>query len=188
MSDIRSYCNPWKPRFTKESQLEKLSGEIYTEDKTGAVIDALIHSVRKGSIVEVVELGLLAPIPGKSITPQKRRKLLADRVERIKARGGSIRELATGSDSKKGHLPRMLMRAAEFISNSGRAEAKQGTPGRPGIKLTPEQDEKGQLIWQNRRYENDAQRVAALKRGLKMDLKPGWCWRRWGSPHGKEAK
>lgn len=189
MEDVRSYCNPWNPRFTRESQLAQLHGEVYEEDKTGKVVDALIQSVRKGTIVEVVELGLLAPVPkkGGSLTPLKRRKLLAERVEKIKARGGIIRELATGWQSNKGKLASMLLRAFEFIVNSGRAEAKQGKPGRPRVPMTDAQREKAALVWASRKHKNDAERVAAIKKAIGISLTPSWCWRHLKSPHGTET-
>ena len=96
--DIRSYVNP-HPHFAVAGQMERLSdGEIYVEDKTGAVINAVIASVRRNlkSVVQVDELFLLAPVLGK---PAKRRRALAERIETIKAAGGIVRERSSGLQS-----------------------------------------------------------------------------------------
>lgn len=183
-SDIRSYCNPYPPRFTKDSQLAKLTGETYIEDKTGKVIEALIHSVRSGSIIEVVEMGLLAPIKAK---PARRRKALAERVERIKERGGVIRELNTGWQSGKGQLPRMVVRASEFIATSGRAGSKHGQRGNP-IELTPADYTTARMTWRSREYGNDTARLAAIEKAIGQKLKRSWCWNEFGSPSGVQRK
>lgn len=135
MSGIRSYCNPWPPRFSKAAQKALLTGEVYVEGRGGKQIDALIRSLRKGDVVEVVETFLLAPVVYR---PQKRRRLLAERIEAIKAQGGTIIELATGSRSNR-HLPRMLMRAYEQIANSGRAGVGRVIIGRPA-KIRPAEE------------------------------------------------
>lgn len=112
--------------MTESGQREGMDGEIYVEDRHGNVIDALIRSVRRGTVVQVRELHCLAPARGNA---QKRRRLLAERVEAIKARGGTLIELATGLRSPKA-LPRMLLNAYEQIATSGRAR-KRASLGRP---------------------------------------------------------
>ena len=182
MSDIRAYCNP-HPRYREQES--RLTGEIYTEDRKGTVIDALIKSLRKGDVIQVLEMGLLAPTVGR---PTTRREALADRVERIKARGASILEVSTGHTSRNGHLPRMMLRASEFIAHSGRVR-KSDRAGRPKIAITPEQDELGEGLWRSRRFKTDKERLAAVNKrlGIVPLLKRGWCWSRWGSPHATQA-
>lgn len=177
--DIRSYCNtsPW---LGEAAQRNRLTGELYVEDKSGTVIDALIRSVRRGTVVEVVEVGLLAPIKGK---PAKRRALMVDRVERIKKRGGSIIETETGSDTRKGHLPRMMVRGAEFVATSGRMGGKRGKAGQPAIVTTPHEDEIIGGIWHSRRYGNDDERIAAIQKRTGRKFKRSWLWGKYGSPH-----
>lgn len=180
--DIRSYCNPWPPRFSEQAQAARLTGEVYVENKTGEVIDALIRSVRKGTVVEVVEVGLLAPIKGR---PAKRRQLMADRFERIKKRGGSIIEVETGLDSRKGHTPRMMVRGAEFIATSGRMAGKRGRAGRTAIEIDPHMDDVIDGLWRSRRYKNDAKRLAAIEKRTGRKFKRSWLWGRYGSPSGE---
>lgn len=184
MKDVRSYCNPFPPRFSTEAQQAKLTGELYTEDRKGHQIESLIASVRKGSVVEIVELFLLAPT---HFRPQKRRRLLAERVEAIEGRGGSIRELATGWDTKKGHLPRMFVRAHEQIASSGRAGIGKAKSGRP-VKwiLTPHDKEIIEGIWQSRRYANDDERVVAVHKRTGKKLSRAWLRLHFGSPHDRQ--
>ena len=182
--DIRSYCNPTR-LLSKDTQLAKLTGEPYVEDRKGQVIEGLIRSVRKGTIVEVVELGLLAP--GKTtakIGPAKKRKMLADRVERIMEKGGIIVEVRTDLRSDK-HLPRMMVRASEFIATSGRAES-QHSRGNP-ILLAPAEFEKAKMVWRSREHKNDKERVVAIEAAIGRKLKRSWCWQQWGSPSGRKS-
>lgn len=183
-SDIRSYCNPWPPRHSQQAQEAKLGGEVYVEDRTGRLIDALIHSVRKGTIVEVVEVGLLAPVKG---SPRKRKALMAERVDAIKAKGGVIREVETGHQSNKGQCAKMIVRGAEFIANSGRAGGKQDNAGRPGIKLTPHERAVAEGIWTSRRYGNDDARIIEIEKRVGKRLKRGWLWTHFGSPNGRQS-
>ncbi len=176
--DIRSYINPFPPRFSQQAQEAQLGGDIYIEDKKGRQIDGLIRSVRKGSVVHVVELGLLAPITG---NPRKRRAVLAQRVEAIRDRGGQIVEVATGHKSPR-QLPRMMIRAAEFIATSGRSSGNRDRPGRPGVELTAQEREIVEGLWTSRRFVNDAQRIEAIEKRIGKKLKRGWLWRYIGSP------
>lgn len=180
--DIRSYINPYPPRYSQQAQEALLKGDVYIEDRKGKKIDGLIRSVRKGSVVHLVELGLLAPVHG---NPRKRRAVLAERVEAIRGRNGHIVEVATGHSSRYGQLPRMMIRAAEFIATSGRSSGNRDRPGRPGVELTAQERELAGALWTSRRFGNDEQRLAAIEKRIGKKLKRGWCWRYLGSPSGK---
>ncbi len=104
--DIRGYINPFLPGTTETGQREGMSStELYIEDRRGKIIDAMIRSVRKGTLVEVMELYCLAPAVGRA---DKRRRILTERIEQIKERGGTIRETRTGFVSK-GRMARMTL-------------------------------------------------------------------------------
>ncbi len=180
---VRSYCNPYPPRFSQAVQEARLSGDIYVEDKSGKVIDGLIMSIRKrGTIVQVLELGLLAPTFGK---PRKRRTILTQRIEAILEKGAHIEEVATGHRSRYRQLPRMMIHAYEFIATSGRSSGNYDRPGRPGVVLTAQERELALALWTNRRYGNDVERITAIERRLGKKLKRGWLWHRFGSPTGR---
>lgn len=159
--DIRSYVNA-HPRYAAAGQMERLSdGETYIEDKSGKIIDAVIASVRRDrrSIVQVDELFLLAPVIG---TPAKRRKLLAERIEAIKAAGGVVREHSSGLESCRAGFTKALMRASDMIANSGRGQAGRSKSGRPSRELTKEQKEAIERIWTSRRYQTRSEAIAAI--------------------------
>ncbi len=179
--DIRSYVNPTR-LLSKETQATQLSGEVYVETRRGTVIDDLIRSVRRGSIVEVLELGLLAP---QSETPGRKRRALADRITRIAAAGGIIREVRTGMESPD-DLPAMMVRAHEFIANAGRAASlhRRGNP----IELTPEQYHEAEMIWRSREWANDGERLAAIHKAIGRRLGRTWLWQQFGSPSRKPNK
>ena len=183
--DIRGYVNPFAPGATESGQREGMTGEIYVEDRRGHVIEDLIQSIRKGSIVAVKELYCLAP---GHFRPQKRRRLLTERIEAIKAQGGSILELATGYSTRKGHLPRMLLTAYEQIASSGRAR-KRDAEGRPPIWPRKGQVYEGmKLLWQSRRYSNDNQRMAAIAKNFGKSPSRVWLRIEFGSPSGKPRR
>ena len=181
--DIRSYCNPYPPRHSQAAQAAKLTGELYVEDKTGTVIDALIRSVRKGTIVEVTEVGLLAPVKG---GPAKRRKLMAERFELIRERGGIIVELASGQRSV-GRCASMILRGSEFIAKSGQMGNKKGRAGQPKIEVTAHEDDIMRGIWTSRRYKNDDERLVAIEKRTGRKFRRTWLWNRYRSPGGQET-
>ncbi len=178
-ADIRSYNNPWPPRFSKEAQAAKLTGTPYVEDKSGEIIDALIRSLRPGGIVEVVELGLLAPVRGR---PSKRREALAERVERIRDRKARIREVATGDQSdERGKSAKMLLRGYDFIANSGRGAAGKSKSGRPAHRerYAGEQWKSMGHIWDSRKYDTADKAMAAIH-ALGIKVKRGYMYRYFG--------
>ena len=160
--DIRSWCHDWPPSFARSTQEVRLSGVVYYGDKKRWQLPALIRSIRKGSIVEVVELFLLAPRKGRADT---RRRALEATVEQIIARGATIRELNTGHESPAS-LPSMMTRAVEMIGRSGRgvksAVNGQLSQGRPR-KTTREQDMAAKQMWFDMRYPRAEQAVAAMQ-------------------------
>ena len=182
--DIRGYINPFPPgSHTEAGQKHWMpeGAEIYIEDRRGKQIDALIASVRKGSVIAVADLFLLAPA---AFRAPKRRRLLGERIEAIQGRGGDILECSTGYRASK-RLPAMLLRAYEQIATSGRAR-KHNRPGRQ-IKwnLTREERELAEGLWRNRRHENDMDRTVAIQRRLKRKISRGWLRRAFGSPHSR---
>lgn len=181
--DIRGYVNPDIPGESRAGQEGGMSpdAEVYVEDKTGKIIDAVIKSVRKGrSVVEVKELHCLAPAKG---TPAKRRKALVERIDAITKAGGAIREWLTGLVSK-GALAKMMVHASEQIAFSGRAR-KRDMPGRARIFPTsgPVYDDY-KAIWNSRLYANDFERITAIE--AKHGASPARTWLRsqFGSPSG----
>ncbi len=179
-SDLRGYVNPYAPGLAESSQREGMAGEIYVEDRHGAVVDRLIKSIRKGSIVQVRELYCLAPVGRR---PQYRRRVLAERVEAIRAKGGRVLELATGYKSTNGRLPTMLMVAYEAIATKGRHRLRDKT-GRPvKWELTGRERDAVESIWHSRRYTNDGQREVAIANTIGKKLKRGWLRVHLGSPH-----
>jgi len=183
--DIRCYVNPHPPRYSQIAQTARLAGERYIEDRSGKVIDALIKSVRKDSVVEVLELFLLAPVKGHTRT---RRRVLTERIEALKARGAIIREVSTGDLSGSGKLPRMLLRAYEQIASSGRAAAKRENPGRPRIEFTNHEMTIMEGIWHSRRYHNDDERLTAIAARTGKKPSRAWLWNRFGSPKRGKAE
>ena len=182
--DYRNYVNagPKGSRFTANWQAEFLpDGETYTEDKTGKVIEALIDSVRPGSIVRVRRLFCLGPWRG---SPRKRREAVAARVQAIRDRKGHVLEAETGLTTKeRGGCAKMLMTAYEDIATAGRAVAK-GRTGRPPVyEFTETEWEIIGGIWANRKYANDGARMAAIEKRLGKCPGRTTLRNKFGSPH-----
>lgn len=182
--DYRNYVNPGPKgsRFTKDWQAEWLpDGKTYVEDKTGKVVEALINSVRPGSIVRVRRLFCLAPWRG---SPRKRREAVAARVQTIRDRKGHIVEAETGLSTKeRGGCAKMLMGAYEDIATAGRAVAKGRTGRPPKYEFTAEQWEIIGGIWTSRKYGNDAARMAAIEKRLGKAPGRTTLRNKFGSPH-----
>ncbi len=161
--DIRSWCNPLPPNYGERGQSEQLTGEIYKPNKGQDGRAELIKSVRKGSIVEVVELFLLAKVAGRA---DVRRRDLLKVMDEIEDKGGTIRELSTGDEAPR-RQRRMLLRAYEMIANSGRgrrsAENGKLSKGRPERKFTKEQWDAAERIWFSRRYKTRQEATLAIQ-------------------------
>ena len=179
--DIRAYINPFTPGETDSGQRSGISSdaELYVETKRGNVIDALIRSVRQGTIVEVKELHCLAPADFRA---QKRRRILTERIEAIKGKGGIIREWATGHASK-GRMARMMMTAYEQIATSGRARKRPALGAPVKWDLTAHEREVIDRIWSSRRYKNDDERTTAIRKNIGKKISTGWLRLHFGSPH-----
>jgi hypothetical protein len=193
--DIRGYINPFAPRRTEAGQRAAMptGAELYVENHHGNVIDRLIRSVRRGTIVAVQHLDCLAP---GDFNAQKRRRLLAERIEAIQERDGSILELATGYRSNKGRLPKMMLAAHEVIAHSGRRSAANGAGSKGAPRWYPRSGpvyEGMRLIYQSRRFTNINQRRTQIKKDFGYSL-PGkkapsgvWLFQQFGPADGKQA-
>jgi hypothetical protein len=192
MDDFRCYINPQPgktPRFSAKWQLEHLPPvgiecEHYTEDRTGKQIDALIRSLRPGSVVVVRRLFCLAPWIG---TPTVRKNIMAKRVDAIRAAGGVVMVGESGCRTDQdGILGQMIVEGVADIASAGRAGAK-GKRGNP-IELTPDQLRTAEFIWRSREYANDKARLAAIKAQIGREPGRTWCWNRFGKPKPDEPK
>jgi hypothetical protein len=182
--DYRNYVNPGPKgsRFTANWQAEFLpDGETYIENKTGSVVEALIDSVRPGSVVRVRRLFCLGPWKG---SPRKRREAVATRVQAIRDRKGHVLEAETGLTTKeRGGCAKMLMTAYEDIATAGRAVAK-GRTGRPPVyEFTDTEWEIIGGIWANRKYANDGARMTAIEKRLGKCPGRTTLRNKFGSPH-----
>ena len=184
--DIRAYVNPETPGETERGQTEgKTPGaEVYVENRRGTAIDALLKSVRKGTVVEVKELHCLAPTVFRA---DKRRRLLAERVEAIKRAGGTIREWATGYVSK-GRLPTMMLQAYEQIATSGKGRRRDKTGRPPKWELTNHDRDIIVGIWSSRRYKNADERTVAIRKRTGKKFSTSWLRLTFGSPHKQTNK
>ena len=154
-----------------------MTGEVYVEDRRERQIEAILRSVRRGTVVQVAELFYLAPGIGR---PQKRRRILGERMDAIEDRGGKVQELRDPL-----RRSRALLRAYEQIATSGRAR-KHDRPGAP-VKWTFTKAEREVVegLWMNRRYKNDAERTLAIQQRTGKPIARAWLRRTFGSPHGR---
>jgi hypothetical protein len=188
--DIRGYVNPFTPGQTEAGQrlVMPTGAEIYVEDRTGKVIDKLIASVRRSSVVAVKDMDCLAPVQFNS---QKRRRLLSERVDTIKVSGGLILELSTGRRSNKGQLAQMLATAYERIRNSGRGRKSAGN-GSISVGAPRRYPRSGyeygvmEAQYYSRRNKNMNERRMAMKKQIGYAPSRGWLMARLGSPDGNQ--
>lgn len=175
--DYRNYINP-HPRLGKDAQIEAFGGEgtNYIEDKTGKVIERVIGSVRPKSIVRVVWPSLLAPVKG---TAPRRRKLWAERADRIKAARGCVASMSPPLTGAK-----LAIAASEEIANLSRGRPGGGKLGRPNKMRDEELREKGKAMWQSRRYKTRAAAAEAIGKLFGKRITTSWCYSNFGLPSG----
>ena len=168
VEDIRNYVNP-HPSHSEAKQLAYFGdGTTYVEDRSGKVIERLIKSLRRGSIVRVVQPFLLAPVRGR---PQTRRNKWADRVCRIKAAGALF--LTMRCPQLRG--AKLAMVAYEEIASSGRGAAGRSKSGRPQKSYSPEQLIVMEREWHSKKHKT---RDGALKaiRNYGIEVKREWLY------------
>ena len=190
---IRFWVNP-RPGWSREAQLERAIGEVYeagVKDKGAKARIELIKSVRRGDIVQVCELYLLALDIGRS--DRQRRDMLAA-VDAIEAKGGIVVEIGNGIHIRSSIRREWAQMQSEAfyrlaLSGKGQRSAANGraSQGRPSKKLTPEQEGAAKGIWHDGRLKNDDQRCAKVHAVTGLRLKRGWMRNHFGSPHGQEA-
>ncbi len=162
-------------------QQQRLTGELYAPHRKKDMREALIRSVRQGSIVEVCDAFLLAVGSGRC---DVRRRDLVTVMDQIEDRGGIIRELSTGDETPK-RRRRMRERAFKMISAHarGRRSAENGSlsRGRPPTWPNSGQVYEGmKLLWQSRRYTNDNQRMAAIAKNFGKSPSRVWLRQQFG--------
>jgi hypothetical protein len=187
MSDLRGYINPFVPGgLTEQGQRDGMPPgvEIYVEDRRGRGYPSLLRSIRKGSVVVVAETFYLAP---GAFRPQKRRRLMRERIEELQGAGAVISEWVTSWRSDKGHLPRMMVQAVERIAQSGRMRkgVNKGRP--PKWKLTPHEKLVIETIWTSRRYGNDDERVVEVVKRTGKRLSRSWLRLHFGPTSGPRS-
>lgn len=183
--DIRSWCNPLLPNFPEEVQLRQLTGVIYKPGRDGKGRAKLILSVRPGSIVEAVELFLLAATTGR--TDVRYRDLVAV-MDEIEERGGIIRELSTGDETPKCRK-RMRERARQMIIAHARRPEANGKTSTGAPRTYPRSGHDFEVmdtIQHSRRYKNDDERETAIEKQLGYCPSRVWLRQHLGSPHDKQ--
>jgi hypothetical protein len=184
--DIRAYINPFVPgglTTSGQNALFSPGAEVYIENKSGEIFNAFLRSLRKDdpSIVEVAEVHYIAPGYGK---PRARRRALTDRIKAIRAAKATIVEKRRDRTSAaNGVLHEMLFDAYEQIAMSGRARPgkRRGRP--PTYDFTAHQWDVIEGMWHSRRYENDAERILAIKKQFGKCPGRSTLRNKFGSPH-----
>lgn len=189
--DVRSWCNP-RPGWAREAQLARLTGEIYEvsakeKDHGAAKRAAMIRSVRRGDVVQVCKLYLLAINNRRS---DKQRQDLLETVDKIEAKGGTIVEAVTAFRSDVPSQWRQMQADAFYAlgrAGQGRRSAANGARslGRPN-KHTREQKAAMRQIWFSREYATGEQAVAAMQK-LGIDAKRTYCYNKFGPRNPRAA-
>jgi len=183
--DLRSWCCPLLPNFPEEMQLNRLTGVVYKPGRDGKGRSKLILSVRHGSIVEVVELFLLAATIGR--TDVRFRDLVAA-MDEIEERGGIIRELSTGHETPHNRKV-MRERARQMIVNHARRPEANGKISTGAPRTYPRSGHDFEVmdtIQHSRRYKNDDERETAIEKRLGYCPSRVWLRQHVGGPHDKQ--
>lgn len=179
------------PRLPGHLQAEKLRALgltdllIYTEGGNGDALPALIRSLRRGEIMAVTQLHLLAPPKKKS--NDRPRIALWKAIREIEDKGASIIEVDTGRKSIVPHeRDDMIREAIEKITHSGRSPRKRDVPGRPPAEYTDAELEFARNEWYNLRHKTNGAALKAIQKRLKK-WNLSLCYKReWGfGPSGR---
>jgi hypothetical protein len=164
----RGYVRPL-PRLTEAGQRLKLAGcgQIYVEGKTETLGD-MIEALRKGDIVTVVALYVMAP--QKTTYKVKPRDGLWDAIGWIEAKGATILEVQTGrSTATKSERDGMIRDAIEHLTSAGRAASgrKNGakSPGRKPDNINPDERKRALDVWHDVRIDTDGKAREAGPKG-----------------------
>ena len=183
--DVRSWCCLLLPNFPEEMQLKRLTGVVYKSGRDGKGRSKLILSVRHGSIVEVVELFLLAATTGR--TDVRFRDLVAA-MDEIEERGGIIRQLSTGHETPHNRKV-MRERARQMIVNHARRPEANGKISTGAPRTYPRSGHDFEVmdtIQHSRRYKNDDERETAIEKRLGYCPSRVWLRQHVGGPHDKQ--
>ena len=179
--DVRGYVNPYLPGAPSEAvQRAGMTGEVYVEDRTGKVFEKFRRSIRRGTIVEIWELWMLAPNSRRS---DVRRRVMAERADSLFALRASIRETNTGRHAKTASVA-MSNHAYEQLAYSGRAR-KRDKEGRPPVWPRSGPVYEGyRRIWHSRLYGNDDERRTQMKKEFGKAPSRVWLRQQFGAPSG----
>ena len=145
------------------TQAEHMNGVQYKD------FDALMRSLRPGSVVRVFRPFLLG---GNAGTTRQKRRLWAERADRIKAKGNKLVSIDPPLSGAS-----LAMRAAEQIGNIARGKAGVSKSGRPKKVFTPEQWAVIKHYWPPRRGTTVKASVAAINAKIKPKrVNSGWLY------------
>lgn len=179
------------PRVPGHIQAEKLRAfgvedlVIYTESGDGQALPALIRSLRRGEVVAVSQLHLLAPPKKKS--NDKPRLALWTAVRAIEDKGASFIEVDSGRRSIIPHeRDDMIREAIEKITHSGRSPRKRDVPGRPPKEYSDKDLEFARNEWFSLKHKTNGAALKAIQKRLKK-WNLSLCYKReWGfGPSGR---
>lgn len=178
----RAYIRPL-PRLTEAGQRKKVAGcaAVYVEGQQ--TLEECIASLRRGSVVVVVWLHVLAP--QRTTTTVKPRAELWAAIRAIEARGATIFEVETGrSSAHPSDRDAMIQDAIEHITSAGRAAASKTngrrSPGRAPDKIDPAEREAALAVWHDVRITSDGRAMAAGP--------PGWTLYRYRKLFGSSGR
>ena len=184
-TDIRSWCAELLPNYPEAMQLKRLTGVVYKPGREGKGRAKLVKSVRQGSIVEVVDVFLLAQTIGR--TDVRYRDLVAA-MDEIEERGGTIRELSTGHETPRNRRVMRERARLMIIAHARRPEANGSisTGAPPTWPRSGPIYEGYETIWRSRRFDNDDERMTAIKKRYGKSPSRVWLRQQFGSPHSKQ--
>lgn len=170
--NVRAYVRPM-PRLTETAQIAVVGNHahpdrIYVEGRGPETLEAAIRSLRRGDVLVVKRLHVLAP--PKKTTADNPRKALWEAIKAIEKQGASIVELDTGR-STLDDRDDMIADAIEHITRSGRslthrqAKARGLKGGRPAKEYNKAEIARAEAAWFNLRFATNREAVAAC---------PGW--------------
>lgn len=163
---VIGYIRPLK-RYAEAGQRESLEGigceRIYVEGADQETLAETIKSLRKGDVLAVYRLFLLAE--PRRVTKDRPRRSLFKNLRAVEAKGATVLETDTGRTSTS-HRDCILFDAIERLSGNVSAENGAQSAGRPPKVFTEEQLAAAKAAWESIKYRTVADAVAQFPEGF----------------------
>ncbi len=175
------YIRPHKrrPENGQRSALEAVGCDRVWVESKDETLDACVKQLRRGDVLAVLELWLLAEPRSKEVRAPRRTLWAA--VQAVEARGASMLETSSGRSTKR-ERDAMMSDAIDWLSGAarGRKGAVNGRGRQPKV-FAPEVVAAAERVWRDRRVKTWSAAAERLPKGFTVYR----AFKLWGQRDGE---